>query len=87
MTDPQYDPYHDVDWEREDNLPPSALINMLSGLLVAVLMVLLSGVGAIYNEVQGGSAVTGAIVGAIVGVVLAIVFVVVQMARLRSRGR
>lgn len=81
------DPYHDVDWEREENLPPSAMLNMLSGLLVAVGIVLAAGVGAITNEIRGDSAFSGALIGAAVGAVLAILFVVIQTARLRGRGR
>lgn len=81
------DPYHDVDWEREENLPPSALINMGMGLLIAVGGVAIAGVGAIISAANGNSALTGGIIGAIIGVALAILFVVVQSARLRGKGR
>jgi len=81
------DPYHDVDWEREENLPPSALLNMGLGLAIAVGTVVCAGIGAIVSEMNGDSAVTGGIIGAIVGVVLALLFVTVQTARLRGKGR
>lgn len=87
MSQQNQDPYADVDWEREDNLPPSALINMGLGLAVAVLMVLCAGIGAIANEIRGDGALMGAVIGAIVGVVLAILFVIVQRTRLRGEGR
>lgn len=82
-----HDPYHDVDWDREENLPPSALLTMSMGLLIAVGAVAAAGIGAIISAANGNSAVTGGIIGAIVGIVLAILFVVIQTARLRGKGR
>lgn len=81
------DPYQDVDWEREENLPPSAMLNLMAGLLIAICIVLFAGAGAIYNEVRGGTAFTGATTGAVIGVVVSLVYVVVHIAQLRGRGR
>lgn len=81
------DPYHDVDWEREENLPPSAMLNMMSGLVVALCIVLFAGAGAITNEIRGGTAMTGAATGAVLGAVVSVLYVVVHIAYLRARGR
>lgn len=87
MSQQNHDPYSDVDWENEDNLPPSALMNNMMGLLIAVGGVLFAGVGAIIMQATDGSAIQGGIIGGIIGVVVAFLFVTFEVARLRRKGR
>ncbi len=76
-----------VDYEREENLPPSALLSLGLGLLIAVGTILFAGIGAIIAATNGESGVVGGVIGAITGAVLPILFVTIESSRLAHRGR
>ena len=76
-----------VDFEREENLPPSALVRLGLGLLVAVGTVLFTGIGAIIEASSGGNTLVGGIVGALIGAGLATLFVLLESRHLLHEGR
>ena len=79
--------------EPDDNLPASGIVSLGLGLLLAVGMVLFSGVGAILGHTffdnvfgWGQDPFVGAVIGLVVGIVFAIVVIDTLVRRLRRSG-
>lgn len=79
--------------EPDDNLPASSIVALGFGLLLAVGMVLFSGIGAILGSTVfdddlnwGKDAVSGGVIGLIVGILFAVVGIRVLSGRLRRSG-